>query len=506
MAYDPLNDKEFDAIKSRIDGAGDEDATEQLAADIGARRDAAEHPIRRFALNAPKNIGVGAWKALVNTVDTLSDAGGEVAKGTVEKVTGAKVPQQMTPSLSEQFPEFMDSMRNFTSAWERNDTMSDDVAQGIAQFTIPFLGWMKVAGGVGGLTKTAALSKAVGVETATAGSAFAPQEGRVADLLEMGRESETRFGTLLRKIAPDESLMNQYIEYMTNRDGEGVWEGRWKNAVDAAVSSAAVGALLKTAAGTYKFGKFALEDAGVSSFGPKNQKGMVAFHGTPHDFEAFDISKLGSGEGNQSFGHGLYFAENPKVGKQYQAKLGKLEPGEYERAKKWIKQKSGKDPDAEWGYTSPRDYIRLAESMGFEAKTSGKLYTVDIDDDAVAKMLDYDKVLSEQPGVLEKIPAADRQKLVDMLDDYGQSPDLEEYTGNQLQQLIGRAIEEDYFGDFMPRDGLFDGNRKKYAAEYLAAHDIPGIRYLDGTSRNKGDGTRNIVLFDDKLVKITKKE
>ena len=49
---------------------------------------------------------------------------------------------------------------------------------------------------------------------------------------------------------------------------------------------------------------------------------MTAYHGTPHTIQGkFDISKVGTGEGNQSFGHGMYFAENPNVAKQYQAAL-----------------------------------------------------------------------------------------------------------------------------------------------------------------------------------------
>ena len=51
---------------------------------------------------------------------------------------------------------------------------------------------------------------------------------------------------------------------------------------------------------------------------------VKAYHGSPHDFEAFDISKVGTGEGAQAYGHGLYFAENPKVAGQYRAALSDL--------------------------------------------------------------------------------------------------------------------------------------------------------------------------------------
>lgn len=44
---------------------------------------------------------------------------------------------------------------------------------------------------------------------------------------------------------------------------------------------------------------------------------IKAYHGSPHDFDKFDLSKIGSGEGAQAYGHGLYFAEQPEVAKSY---------------------------------------------------------------------------------------------------------------------------------------------------------------------------------------------
>jgi hypothetical protein len=38
-----------------------------------------------------------------------------------------------------------------------------------------------------------------------------------------------------------------------------------------------------------------------------------------------------------------------------------------------------------------------------------------------------------------------------------------------------------------------------------AIHGIPGIKYLDQGSRGAGEGSRNYVVFDDKLVSILKK-
>lgn len=45
-------------------------------------------------------------------------------------------------------------------------------------------------------------------------------------------------------------------------------------------------------------------------------EGIRAYHSSPHDFEKFDLSKIGTGEGAQVYGHGLYFSENPAVSGQ----------------------------------------------------------------------------------------------------------------------------------------------------------------------------------------------
>lgn len=48
---------------------------------------------------------------------------------------------------------------------------------------------------------------------------------------------------------------------------------------------------------------------------------MVAWHGSPHDHNKFDLSKIGTGEGVQAYGYGLYFAENKEVGEHYRDQL-----------------------------------------------------------------------------------------------------------------------------------------------------------------------------------------
>lgn len=64
------------------------------------------------------------------------------------------------------------------------------------------------------------------------------------------------------------------------------------------------GTLAEAAQGARNIGKGTLQAIGV-------------WHGSPHKFDKFSLSKIGTGEGAQAYGHGLYFAENPEVAKGY---------------------------------------------------------------------------------------------------------------------------------------------------------------------------------------------
>jgi hypothetical protein len=55
------------------------------------------------------------------------------------------------------------------------------------------------------------------------------------------------------------------------------------------------------------------------------QMAIKAYHGSPHKFDKFDLSKIGTGEGAQAYGHGFYFAEDPREADVYKNALSKAE-------------------------------------------------------------------------------------------------------------------------------------------------------------------------------------
>ena len=57
--------------------------------------------------------------------------------------------------------------------------------------------------------------------------------------------------------------------------------------------------------------KNAVSDAGLLS------PGIRAYHGSPYSFDEFSTSQIGTGEGAQAYGRGLYFADREKTAKSY---------------------------------------------------------------------------------------------------------------------------------------------------------------------------------------------
>jgi hypothetical protein len=240
----------------------------------------------------------------------------------------------------------------------------------------------------------------------------------------------------------------------------------------------------------------------------------TVFHGSPHKFDAFDMSKIGTGEGAQSYGHGLYLAENPEVAQFYSDVLSKgAKAGAYDP---WWKDMVRQRMAA--GDSFPDAIARVAgknkslfEQMSklrledYAPPPPGNLYTVDLPDESIAKMLDWDKPLSEQaPEVrrfFEPMVAPIRAQLSQPAEmAWGDLAAPLEYnpSGHELLGLLRRQTGG--AGDI-----LSNGLGPEVSAQ-LRDQGIPGIRYLDGGSRGAGQGTSNYVVFDDKLPKILKRE
>ena len=220
---------------------------------------------------------------------------------------------------------------------------------------------------------------------------------------------------------------------------------------------------------------------------------IVAYHGTPHNIEgAFDISKVGTGEGAQAYGHGMYYAENPKVATEYQKRLsGKTTFGESPSDSAYVHAvESFRDanyPIEQIPAEMKKAYKSITDKdiqLAIQASEKGNLYKVDIPDEYVPKMLDYDKPIKDQPELYKLI----RDNIKD--DDIRGV-----FERNAKSGISGANAYSNYIG------GKTDAERSANALKI----GIKGIKYLDEGSRGKEKGTSNFVVFDPKEVKILEK-
>lgn len=221
----------------------------------------------------------------------------------------------------------------------------------------------------------------------------------------------------------------------------------------------------------------------------------IAYHGTPHDFEQFSTEKIGTGEGAQAFGHGLYFTDKNAIARDYANKLGGdfapedlaayYKPGNVVpayggaihriesynpetrevRATAMRKNKSG-GLEEETLYGRPQRYysanpdIKDMERVLGRPVLKGNLYKVELAPKP-EEYLQWDKPLSEQSSLvragLSKAFAGTA---------YGEGGLLgEHFTGQEIYKRLADSLG------------------KKGASDAMRSAGIRGIDYLAGDSR-----------------------
>ena len=249
-----------------------------------------------------------------------------------------------------------------------------------------------------------------------------------------------------------------------------------------------------------------------------------AYHGTPHSFEQFDLGAIGTGEGNQAHGWGLYFAADKKIAdERYRKRLTNnqyvIETDEatyyFDIEKQdWVDKKTGQPVGgmgtplghAVWqiGFREgnvqaelkdlkgQRDAlieendssnarrldflmrtIKLLEKKKFNyRKDNGSLFEVDIPENDV--LLDEDKSIEEQPSKVREIIEKELERI-------GSSASNGKQFYNEIVFEFTRQGSE---------------NPQRAASEYLNRLGIKGITY-----EGARDG-RCFVIFDDKAISI----
>lgn len=325
-----------------------------------------------------------------------------------------------------------------------------------------------------------------------------------------------RKAAAIKQNAPAENMLTQYAQTMPQN-----WQQFGQNMAQAYPTPATGGTRDQIMA--------AVKEAAVNA-GPL----MTVFHGSPHRFDKFDASKIGTGEGAQAYGHGLYLAENPKVAKEYMsagldeagfkkqfsAIVPKLDEIMSPIDPLWKHRSVESKTDSLWKAFSANEYgaMDLLDGMSKNEAMAARIvakenrpfsmYKVDLPDEHIAKMLEWDKPLSQQPTILKTV------------NDFLASKEVGRYTGtsplsgffyykhgpaaipigpgNDLQDAISKLTGNKAYDLFK------SGGNDSVSSAYLKNAGIPGIRYLDGGSRAGGQGTSNFVVFpgNEGLLKI----
>ena len=257
-----------------------------------------------------------------------------------------------------------------------------------------------------------------------------------------------------------------------------------------------------------------------------------AYHGTPHRFEEFSLDAIGTGEGAQAHGWGLYFAADKNVSENYRKNLidnyssydrmkyrGQHVDNETLKAALFRLKRYGIDDalsyldnkidyynkrynEAKEKYPDAKEYIQGEKSLldkAIDIKSNfkkidindidieeGQLFEVDIPENDV--LLDEDKTFSEQP---KKVQEALKNLPIQFFD-------INDYN---LEEITGEDIYGEIVNNIAKRDGYKSTQKEfeKNASKLLNKHGIKGITY-NGYS----DG-RCYVVFDDKAVKVLEK-
>ena len=253
------------------------------------------------------------------------------------------------------------------------------------------------------------------------------------------------------------------------------------------------------------------------------------YHGSGADFDAFDHSHMGEGEGAQAYGWGTYVTEVEGIGRTYAVQNSKyareypiyngdshgLSEGRineilevfldgvsdetyilraWDDAMQWYS--SRKDDD--YAQSLVRDASLLNPSdISIAGSKTRNLYTVEIPDDNGSNYLDYTGRNSSMPSqridaICEQLEQLgwvrkDLPSMIRLTDSYDNIVINPNATGADLYEEIKTALKS---------------GRK--ASELLSRAGFVGIKYpAEYTSGGRKDGAKNYVIFNENDAKIT---
>ena len=214
---------------------------------------------------------------------------------------------------------------------------------------------------------------------------------------------------------------------------------------------------------------------------------MILYHGSSRKFTRFSRQYFYSGEGNMSFGAGVYLAGHIETGKHYamvamEANKARMteESGELLALQSKLNQDrvfrrgadnlSVKDKENIMNKISTLKY----NLTNFKSQLIKLIYKVEIPNNILTNFLNMDAKFDQQKSNVK----------------------------TSLKKIFGETLDKDLTGLQMYRILVDSKEGHENATNILENSGIKGTIYLDAVSRGKNGGTYNYVVFDPSNVKI----
>ena len=235
----------------------------------------------------------------------------------------------------------------------------------------------------------------------------------------------------------------------------------------------------------------------------------IAYHGTQHEFDQFDVGAIGTGEGTQVHGWGLYFAKDRKVSENYHDKLSSqkdevtINGKTYHEAQdeNFLDLVDAKVLDANEREPNGKGINEAVRALLYYEEKDKALRFVErnsyLSNDLKAAediLRNADISFKEQKGMLAEVEIPDDDVMLDEQKTFDEQPEKVKKALETIGVSSANARGKDIYKTLSWKAG---GNRA--ASLLLKAHGVKGIKYHGGRD---GDC---YVVFDDKAVSIIRK-
>ena len=297
-------------------------------------------------------------------------------------------------------------------------------------------------------------------------------------------------------------------------------------------NSISIANLLKDIEMTYNPGVKVLEESRKRTDRLREQR---VWHGTGSDFEAFDHSYMGTGEGQQVFGWGTYVTEVEGIGigyaKNYPKKVltfkglpitemitlqdGRMvssperaaydaimQEGTVSKAKRFISRikDMAEEEILRNLWDDVLNVLSNCKKSDFKQVAQRILYSVEIPDDNGTNYLHWEKPLTEE--FRKRITEEAEKRGLAVLDSYkGKTAKELQANGELVIRVDSKFNGEDLYESLKSTLGS-----DKLASEFLSSVGITGVSYpAEYLSGGREDGARNYVIFNESDAKIVDK-